>query len=91
MEAKELFKEAERLLKKDREDIYGNAEENYSRIAIIWSGLVGTYLSPNDVALMMAALKLYRAQTNPEHLDSFVDAIAYVAIAAQASSSSSSS
>jgi len=91
MESKELFKEAEKLLKKDRNKIYGDPVENYHRIAHMWSGLLGFYISPDNAALMMATLKIYRATINPEHEDSFVDALAYVAIAAQASSSSSSS
>ena len=91
MEPKELFKEAAKLLHKDRQAIYGDAEENYSRIGLIWTGLTGHYFSSVDVALMLSALKLYRANINPDHVDSFVDAAAYIAIAAQASSSSSSS
>lgn len=91
MEAHKLFVEAEKLLKKDRQDIYGDAVDNFERIALIWSALTGAVLDGKDVALMMAALKLYRAGKNSEHLDSFVDAVAYVAIAAQASSSSPSS
>lgn len=91
MEAHKLFQEAEKLLNKDRQEVYGDAVDNYERIALIWSALTGAVLDGKDVALMMAALKIYRAQKNPEHRDSFVDALAYVAIASQASSSSPSS
>ena len=91
MEAHKLFQEAEKLLNKDRHEIYGDPVDNYERIALMWSALTGAVLDGKDVALMMAALKLYRAQRNSDHKDSFVDALAYVAIASQASSSSSSS
>lgn len=87
----DLFKEAEKLLSQDRQSIYGDASVNYSRIALIWSALIGVPIEGKDVALMMAALKIYRASVNSNHQDSFVDALAYIAIAAQASSSSSSS
>ena len=87
----DLFGEADKLLHTDRQKTYGGAIENHERIAEIWSALIGTQLTATDVALMMAALKIYRAANNPAHLDSFIDAVAYVDIAAQASSSSSSS
>jgi hypothetical protein len=87
----DLFGEANKLLNTDRELIYGDAVVNHERIAIIWSALIDADLTGKDVALMMAALKLYRAARNSDHLDSFIDAIAYIDIAAQASSSSSSS
>lgn len=91
VEPKKLFKEAEKLLKQDRQEVYGDAYDNYVRIGIMWSGILDTYISAEQVALMMATLKIYRASQNPNHSDSFVDAAAYIAIAAQASSSSSSS
>lgn len=87
----DIFREAEKLLSQDRQNTYGDATSNYGRIALIWTGLIGVPLDGKDVALMMAALKIYRASINPEHKDSFVDAVAYISIAAQASSSSSSS
>lgn len=87
----EIFKEAEKLLKKDRHDIYGDASSNYARIGLMWTAIIGVPIAAKDVALMMAALKIYRASINPEHKDSFVDAAAYISIAAQASSFSSSS
>lgn len=87
----DLFREAEKLLNEDRQDIYGDPYVNYARIGLIWTALTGLPIKATDVALMMAGLKIYRASVNPEHKDSFVDALAYIAIAAQASSSSSSS
>lgn len=87
----DIFREAEKLLSQDRQNTYGDASTNYTRIAQIWSGLLGVPLDGKDVALMMAALKIYRASVNSDHKDSFVDAVAYISIAAQASSSSSSS
>lgn len=87
----DLFREAEKLLSEDRQSVYGDASVNYSRVALIWSAIIGAPIEGKDVALMMAALKIYRASVNSDHKDSFVDALAYIAIAAQASSSSSSS
>lgn len=87
----DLFDEADKLLNADRQHTYGDAIVNHERIAAIWSALLGTQISSTEAALMMAALKIYRAVNNPAHLDSFIDAVAYIDIAAQASSSSSSS
>lgn len=87
----DIFKEAEKLLSQDRQDIYGDASANFARIGLMWTAITGTLITAKNVALMMAALKIYRASVNSDHKDSFVDAAAYIAIAAQASSSSSSS
>lgn len=91
MKSDDLFTLAQTLLNKDRQSIYGDASENYARIGLMWSAILGMPIQAKDVALMMAALKIYRASVNSDHKDSFVDALAYIAIAAQASSSSSSS
>ena len=67
----------------ERELNYGNARNTHERIAAMWNAIVpqGTRIRPVDVALMMASLKILRASKNPQHRDSFVDAIGYLQIA----------
>jgi hypothetical protein len=65
----------------EREDEYGDAEENFKRIGIIWAGMLGL---PNaipawEIALMMDALKTVRLISNPTHKDSWIDKMGYTA------------
>ncbi len=65
----------------DREKDYGNALDTHTRIAQVWSGILGHEVQPVHVALMMAGLKLVRAEKGPTKKDSYDDALAYVTIA----------
>ena len=65
---------------------YGGVEDNFERIARLWSGhLVNRYgavsflLDPTDVAVMMVLLKIARLANNPAHRDSWVDIAGYAA------------
>lgn len=80
---KKLIEEASQYVTKDRNAAYGEPEDNFSRIAEIWSAqgvsIDGRPLNASDVALMMAGMKLARLRTNPNHRDSWVDLIGYAA------------
>lgn len=43
----------------------------------MWSGVLGVDVTPEDVALMMACLKISRLRSTPHHHDSIVDLIGY--------------
>jgi hypothetical protein len=64
----------------DRARDYGDAYENHSRIAMMWSAILKRDVSPSEVALCMIALKLSRLANQPEHLDSWVDVCGYAAL-----------
>ena len=72
------FDEA-RLLIQDRGRVYGSPYTNHKRIAELWSGLLEFPITPHQVVLCMAAVKLARLVETPTHHDSVVDAIAYMA------------
>jgi hypothetical protein len=97
MKAKDFLKQAEKTLNEDRQDQYGSFGYNLEQCAKMWEGYAETPLDAIDVALMMAIFKINRIRANKNHLDSYVDALAYIAGAAEisqagsASSSSSSS
>ena len=83
MNRKEILKEAERLTAEDRNKAYGPPLINHQRIAQIWSVILGQEITPSQVALCMVGVKLARLAQTPDHMDSFVDGAAYMAIAGE--------
>lgn len=53
--------------------LYGDAVDVNIRIAQVWSGILGHEVKPVEVPLMMAGLKLVRAQVTPDYSDSSDD------------------
>jgi len=72
------------LINGDRERDYGTPAENFGRIADGWSVILQSDVSAEQVALCMAWLKIARLVHGP-HEDSYVDAAAYMALAAELS------
>jgi hypothetical protein len=83
MNRKEILDEANRLTHGDRDKNYGTPRVNHDRIAALWSVVLGTEVSAAQVALCMAQVKIARLIESPEHLDSFIDAAAYMAISGE--------
>ena len=65
---------------RDRRRAYGEPELLFERVAQRWSQVVGTKVTPVQVALCLADLKLARLTMDPTHLDSLVDLAGYAAI-----------
>ena len=63
----------------EREQDYGSPEDNFKRIAIYWSAHLGTEITAEDVAVMMALLKIARIGTGRATEDSFIDLAGYAA------------
>lgn len=63
----------------EREQQYGNPEDNFAIIASLWSAYKGDSFTPLDVAMMMALLKIARIRTGVGTPDSFVDLAGYAA------------
>lgn len=72
--------ETEALLA-ERANDYGDPVDTHVRIAAVWSGILGKEVTPVQVALCMAGLKLVRAAKGPMKKDSYDDAHAYLTIA----------
>jgi len=66
-----------------RETDYGSPEDNFLTIAKLWSAYKDVDFSPNDVAMMMALLKIARIRTGTATEDSFVDLAGYAACGAE--------
>lgn len=69
--------EAKRLTSNDRQEEYGPADESFKRIATVWSALLGTSITPTQVAVMMVAFKCCRAMGGAGKRDNFTDMIGY--------------
>ena len=83
MNRADILAEADRLTHGPRDGAYGTPQRNHERIAALWSVILETPVTPAQVALCMAGLKIARLIQTPDHLDSFVDGAAYLAIAGE--------
>ncbi len=68
----------------DRDYMYGEPENNFALIAKLWNdylqdGHKNIEISPIDVCMMMAMVKIARIRTGIETFDSFVDLAGYAA------------
>ena len=79
----QILSDAQDLIVGDRQDDYGPPKVNFSRIAVGWSVILDTEVTPAEVAQCMAWLKLARLVNTPEHKDSYIDAAGYIALAAE--------
>lgn len=77
-----LLDEAKALINGPRQETYGTPEQNFQRIADRWSQYLGGDISPYDVCIMMAELKLARL-ANGRDRDGLRDACGYLALAAE--------
>jgi hypothetical protein len=74
----EALREAAKIISGDRDLQYGGPEENFTRIAKIWSVIVGKEISSEDVAMMMVGLKLARyASKSGFQPDTWIDIAGY--------------
>lgn len=67
----------------DRAATHGAPEASFGLIAALWSALLRQNVTPQQVALMLGALKTARAWDNPGHEDNYVDLAGYAACAAE--------
>ena len=82
MNRSDVLHMADSLINGDRARDYGDAKENFSAIAQMWSAYLGTPVEPRDVAICMALLKAARLRIYP-HADSEIDGAAYFALASE--------
>lgn len=65
----------------ERAKHYGPIGPNIERIAALWSAYLGQRVTAHDVGWMMTLVKCSRSRVDPNHLDNYEDARAYVTIA----------
>lgn len=74
----QALREAASIIAGDRDIQYGGPEENFTRIAKIWSVIVGVEISSEDVAMMMVGLKVARyASKSGFQPDTWIDIAGY--------------
>ena len=80
--AQEILDEAV-AIRGDRGAIYGHPWTNHLRIAKLWSAYLDIPITPDQVAVCMALLKVSRVAETPGHRgrDGYVDGVAYLALA----------
>jgi len=72
--------EAERLINGERAESYGPAKESFTRIAALWSIVLGIEVKPEQVAMCMLTLKVGRWVVGQQR-DSIVDIAGYAELA----------
>lgn len=65
----------------ERGDQYGTVENNFNRISAIASAILDKRVTPYEIAIILHALKLARIGAAPNHADSYIDGINYLAFA----------
>jgi len=79
----DVLNQAEQLINGPRAKDYGDARENFGRVAQVWSALLDQHIEPEQVALCMTALKMCRLAKTLDHTDSWIDAAGYIALGAE--------
>lgn len=89
MNRKEILESAIKCVCQDRQDAYGNPESNFSKIAEYWNVYLGNRINQEldgeDIAVMMALLKIARKNTGKPKMDNYIDACGYLSIAGEMS------
>lgn len=79
MKRAEILEAAKNCVCGNREQDYGSPEESFEKIAEFWSGYLGYTVLPEDVAAMLALLKIARIATGRAKADNWVDLAGYAA------------
>lgn len=72
-----IVEEAIRLVSSDRSSAYGHPLDDFTKTAAIWSALLGTPVTPEQVGLCMVGVKLSR-EAHAHKRDNLVDALGYI-------------
>lgn len=86
MNRSETLDKAKACVCGQREEDYGTPEDNFRIIADLWSAYMGIKCTANDVAMMMALLKIARIKSGTATDDSYVDLAGYAACGAEINS-----
>jgi hypothetical protein len=84
MQREEILQKAEQIINGKRAADYGDAYENHQRIANLWSVILETDVTPEQVYQCMIAVKLARLIVTPAHEDSWLDICGYAALGGEA-------
>ena len=89
MNTTEILEQTKKLVSNDRAEKHGDKIKNHENIARLWTGYIQNKtkltitIKPEDVANLMALLKIARTQEGTHNIDDYVDACGYSAIAGE--------
>jgi hypothetical protein len=83
MNPKSVLDEAKAIISERGEDYGNEIENNFQRISALFHQATDNELTASEVAVFMVCLKLSRIREAPMKRDSYIDAIAYLAFAAE--------
>ena len=83
----EILAAASDCVTRDRAETHGDAARNFELIARYWSAHLGYPVTPRDVPVMMALLKIARIKGNAGNADNWVDGCGYLALGGELSTS----
>lgn len=78
-----MLHRAEKLIRGDRQQDYGDKLENFSQIAELWTATLrrtlrpGAEITAEEVGLCMMQVKIARLSGKPDHRDSILDVAGY--------------
>lgn len=74
----QVLEDAGKIISGQRDAQYGGPEDNFTRIAKIWSVIVGVDITAEDVAMMMVGVKVARyASKSGFQPDTWTDIVGY--------------
>lgn len=76
----DILDEAKKAICTDRQNDYGEPEDNFQKISSLWSVYLGRPILKKDVAVMMILLKVARVASGHGKGDNWVDICGYSAI-----------
>ena len=79
MKRTEVLNKANQITTGERQEAYGTPEDNFTKIAALWSAYLDTLVTPEDVASMMILLKTARISSGQRVADNWVDIAGYAA------------
>lgn len=78
---REVLATIEGCVCRDRQNTYGDAEDNFQVIAdlanVVFQGRLTTPFTSLDMAMFQALVKVARTKSSPDHLDNWVDLAGY--------------
>jgi hypothetical protein len=77
-----LLEHAAGLVTRRRRD-YGEPVDLFERVAVRWSQVLGTKVTPAQVLVCLIDLKVARLTHDPRHLDSIIDVAGYAGCLAE--------
>ena len=79
MRGKKLYDDASKIINGERQDQYGNPEDSFEGIALLWGWYLGHKITPEQVAFMLVIFKTCR-EKHQHKRDNIVDMAGYLGI-----------